>query len=127
MPVEYDDSMWPVVTLRMIDRLTESEEDEFIEFAMVPPRRHEPYVGLIDLVRAQTPSARFVRKQASAMARYEEAIATYCRGTAFVANSPMIRGAIRAVLHLQRLPCPRFVTATNDAAWAWARGQLPSE
>ena len=107
MPVEIEDSAWPIVTLRIRGVISCEEEDRFIGASVAFPDRGERYVVVIDLLEAKTPSSRFVREQAAAIGKREEMLGTYCAGIAFVIDSAMLRGGVRAVFSLS----PAFESA----------------
>lgn len=124
MPFSLDDSRWPLVALRVEGSITAAEEVEFSERSTRLPERGDRYAVVIDLRDASTPTPRFVRLQAKAQKLRAEQLRSLCVGVAFVISSPMIRGALRAILHLQSLPCPQVVFASLADSQAWARKQL---
>jgi len=124
MPVELDDSAWPIVTLRIRGALSGDEEDNFIEVSVGLPERGERYVAVIDLLEARTPSGRFVRRQAAVMGKHEEVLSTHCAGMAFVIDSAMLRGGLRAIFHFQGPPSPHVVVRTVEEAHRWAESKL---
>lgn len=127
MPVEVNESTWPIVSLRIQGTLSHKEEDHFIETSVSFPLRHERYVAIIHLLEAATPSARFVRGQACAQRDRRTELEEFCAGVVFVIGSAMLRGALRAILHLQGLPSPHVVVETEEAAQAWARAQMQAD
>lgn len=124
MPVEQDDSAWPVVTLRIRGTLLDEEEDEFIEASVGFAEHGERYVAVIDLLEAATPSARFIRGQAAAMGKYADVLSRRCVGMAFVIDSAMLRGGLRAIFHFQGPPSPHIVVRTVEDALRWAGSKL---
>ena len=124
MPYFFDDAQWPLVVLRIEGSLTPAEEIEFSERSTRIPEREARYAVIVDLTEAGTPSSRFVRLQAKAQKLRFEGIQTRCAGIAFVIRSPMIRGALRAILHLQSLPCPQEIVASLEAARAWTTERM---
>ncbi len=124
MPVELDDSTWPVATLRIVGTASAEEEAYFTTSSVRFPERREHYVAIIDLREAATPTPRFVRSQAAAQKAHLEELRAYCLGVAFVIQSAMLRGALRAILHLQDLPSPYIVVKTIEDARAWATARL---
>lgn len=124
MPYSLDDSQWPLAVLRIVGSVTSAEEVEISERSTRLPERAERYTVIVDLAQAGTPSPRFVRLQAKAQKLRYEGLQTYCGGIAFVIRSPMLRGALRAILHLQSLPCPQVVVASLPEARAWTAEQL---
>ena len=126
MPYELDDSDWPLVVLRVVGSITAAEEIEFAERSTRLPEREERYVVIVDLMGAGTPSPRFVRLQAKAQKLRAEGLHTRCAGIAFVIGSPMLRGALRAILHIQSLPCPQVVVASLEDARGWTADRMTS-
>lgn len=124
MPVEIEDSAWPIVTLRIRGVISCEEEDRFIGASVAFPDRGERYVVVIDLLEAKTPSSRFVREQAAAIGKREEMLGTYCAGIAFVIDSAMLRGGVRAVFHFHRPSSPHVVVTTVEEACRWAESRL---
>ncbi|MGH1343921.1 MAG: hypothetical protein ACRBN8_20350 [Nannocystales bacterium] len=124
MPYFFDDAQWPLAVLRIEGSITPEEEVEFSELSTRLPERGVRYAVVVDLAKSGTPTPRFMRLQAKAQKLRNEGIRAHCAGIAFVIHSPMIRGALRAILHLQSLPCPQVVVASFDDARAWTTEQL---
>lgn len=124
MPYTLDDSRWPHAVLAVIDSLTSDEEDSFAERSSALSTRGERYTAIVNLLESDTPTSRFLRVQAAAMKRHKATLAEQCAGVAFVIDSAMMRGALRAVLHLQPLPCPYTVVKHLDQAEAWVAEAL---
>ena len=127
MPVDFEEATWPIATLRIRGSLTASEEDFFTQTSVDLPLRQQRYVAIIDLLDAATPTTRFMRGQAAAQRKREEELRAYCVGVAFIIRSAMIRGALRAILHLQGLPSPYIVVATVEDARRWAETMLATD
>ncbi|MEM6294145.1 MAG: hypothetical protein AAGA54_22895 [Myxococcota bacterium] len=121
MPFSIDERDWPMVMLTITGSVTHAEEDDFANRSCALPSRGERYSAVVNLLDADTPTSRFIRTQASAQKRSEDALRTHCAGIAFVIGSPMLRGALRAILYLQPLPCPQIVVGTVDEARTWAQ------
>ncbi|MBV1857164.1 MAG: hypothetical protein KUG77_02045 [Nannocystaceae bacterium] len=124
MPYSFDDARWPLAVFRIEDSLTAAEEVEFSECSTRLPERELRYAVIVDLAKAGTPSPRFMRLQAKAQKLRYAGIQTHCAGIAFVIRSPMIRGALRAILHLQSLPCPQVVVASIEDAQTWTAEKM---
>ncbi len=117
-------SQWPIVVMRIEGKLVGEEIDQWVTTSTTLPDRNERYVAIIDLLDAKMPSVESLRKQAKAQGEAEDRIRMFCAGIAFVIGAPMIRGALRAILHMQDLPSPyRVVTSVREAE-AWGREQL---
>jgi hypothetical protein len=124
MPFTLDESRWPIATLTIVDSVTHDEEDAIADGSSGLSLKGEPYAVIVDLLKAGTPSPRFIRVQAAAQRRRFQEIADHCAGIAFVINSPMLRGALRAILYMQSLPCPQTVVKTMAEAEAWTSASL---
>lgn len=121
MPYTLDDSDWPRATLTIVDSVTRDEEDAIAQGSSGLSTRGDRYTVIVDLRRASTPTPRFIRVQAAAMRRHERTLADNCAGVAFVIQSPMLRGALRAIFYLQALPCPQVVVKDLDEATTWTQ------
>jgi hypothetical protein len=64
------------------------------------------------------------RRQADWIRDNAALIKAYSACTAFVIGSPLVRGALTAILWLQPMPSPYTVLATLALAQAWALEQL---
>ena len=130
MPVTVDDTAWPIVVVSIVGSLSEAEEDTFVTTTTGFPARGDDYVAIIDLTDAGIPSGRFIRHQAQAQKEHRAALHERCLGVAFIIQSVMLRGALRAVLHLQSLPCPQLVVQSREEARAqahlWIAGDTPT-
>ncbi|MGH1348766.1 MAG: hypothetical protein ACRBN8_44935 [Nannocystales bacterium] len=124
MPVEIEDSAWPVATLRIRGAISSEEEDRFIEASERFPDRGERYVAVVDLLEAKAPSGRFIRGQAAAMGKRGAGQGACCVGMAFAVDSAMLRGALQAVFHFQRPSSPYVVVRDVQEARRWAESML---
>lgn len=111
--------------MTVVGSITADEEDAFSQQSTDLPLRGERYTAIVDISEAATPTPRFMRLQAAAQKRRDTELAAQCAGIAFVVRSPMIRGALKAILYLQPLPCPQTVVRTRDEAESWVSEALP--
>lgn len=80
---------------------------------------------VIDSSRQSQPSsARQRQMQAAWLKEHSAALRAGCVGMAFVIQSPLIRGAMTAVLWLQGLPYPHTVLGSRTAAEQWCTERL---
>lgn len=124
MPFSIDESCWPVAVLTIVGQVTRDEELAIARGSSALALRGERHVLIVDLLRAATPTPQFVRTQAAAQREHYDAIAKTCAGVVFAINSPMLRGALKAILYIQDLPCPQTVVKTLEEAKAWASRAL---
>jgi hypothetical protein len=116
----YDESSWPVVQFRFTGRLDAIESVRYFRDAdallLAPPG----FTCVMDGVAMQMPEVELVRQQAKWLKTNSAQVRRINRGFAFVAPSAVIRGMVRAVLHIQPLPVPHAVFTDLDEGMAWA-------
>jgi hypothetical protein len=87
-------------------------------------RRGQRYGVIFDATRAARPSATQRRMMASFMTEHRADLARLCVGGAFVITSPLIRGAMTAILWISPMPFPHVVVASEAEALGWVRSRL---
>lgn len=86
--------------------------------------RKQKTVTIVDSRRSGRVPASLRKKQAEWLKQYENLLTTYSVGTVFVIDSPLVRGALTAILWLQPLPTAHAVVATLAQAESWAVERL---
>lgn len=88
--------------------------------------RKSPTVTIVDSRGSSRvpPSQR--KMQADWINQYSNLLAKWSLGTAFVIDSPLVRGALTAIFWLQRLPMEYVVVGTRAEAERWAAERLRS-
>ena len=86
--------------------------------------RGERYAIVLDARTATPPQAAQRRMQADMMKAEHVRLGKLCVGGAFVIPSPLVRGALTAILWIQPLPWEHTVVADLTTAEAWARNRL---
>ena len=74
--------------------------------------------------KAVLPNRKYLQQQAIWLKEKEQLMRKYCRGTAYVIQTPMIRWALKAIFSLQTQPVAYTVVKTQHAAEEWARKQM---
>lgn len=82
------------------------------------------YACVYDISRCDIPSAAERKGITDVMATYEAKVERFCRGAAMVAASPLLRGALTAILWIQPMKHPHAVVATRQEARALCAGWL---
>jgi hypothetical protein len=118
---EYDESEWPVVQFKFVGRLSDSELENYLRDADALVNGERTYACVMNGLDMLTPEIEFVRRQAKWIAHNAQAMRRVNRGIAMVSSSAMIRGLVRAVLHLQALPVPSQTFSELAEGIAWAR------
>ncbi len=127
MPVEVDDSRFPFVLITFHGRLTDEEFERYLgETEDIMERRggESRYAVILDARESGMPTSKQARMQADYLARNEKRLEEVSVGTVFVIASPMIRGAMKAILWMQSMPNEQAVVDTLEAAESRARDML---
>lgn len=122
--IRVDESRFPVIIVTFEDTVPDAEFDAYLARLDAHVARRIRCAFVFDATRAGRSSATQRRKQADWMRANEHVLRTYSAGYAFVISSPLIRGALTAILWLQPMPAPHVVVPTFEEAERWARGQL---
>ena len=119
-----DTKQWPIVVHSVDGVLTDAELDAYIAQADTILARKVPHVTVLDASRSglTTPAVR-ARAAAWQKAHHEE-LKQYCRGTAYVVPSSVLRFVVMSLLLLTQLPTPFTTCETLDEALAWGKKRL---
>ena len=113
---EFNTREWPVVHFRFFGRLQIAELDQYLTDADSVIAENKPYACILDGLEMLTPGSDFIRRQAEWIRINSETLTRLNRGTAFVTESAMIIGLVRAVFYFQPFPSPyAFFKALPDA------------
>lgn len=117
--IECDSSAFPFVHVRFApDNASDAEVRAFIDEQRRLLERKQRFAMLVDASRLTSSSAAQRRMYADWMRESEAPSKLYCLGMAVVMSSPIIRGAMQAVLWLFSPPVPIEVFARSDEARA---------
>ena len=122
--IEFDESRFPLVVVTYRGIASTVEFEAFLARIGGWLAKGRSYALVFDCSSAAVPSALQRRRFAEWTASHRGDLERLCVGKAFVITSPLIHGALTAVVWLQQLPYPHQVVATRKAAEAWCRGQL---
>lgn len=123
MGYHYHTQTWPVVRFEFVGRMTAEETDQYFADADALIAGGKPYATVMDGTDMLVPEAEFVRRQARWLHDHSRQVQQLNRGIAFVVQSTLIRGLVRAVMHFQEMPVAyEWFSHTEDAmVWAAAR------
>ncbi|MCU0671301.1 MAG: STAS/SEC14 domain-containing protein [Myxococcota bacterium] len=116
-----DSSEWPFVRVTYVDSVDDAAFERYVQEQAALLERKEPYVVLFDARRSGMPTAKQRQRMARYMRDHETQLRRYCRRGAFVIESPLIRGALTAILWIQPLPFPHEVFASVEDAERFLR------
>jgi hypothetical protein len=123
--ITFDDSLWPLLTLRISGAMTDKQFEEFLARSSTYVERGEKYVSITDLGRvAGLPSAAQRHMQAEWIRRHEAALRERVLANANIITSAPIRLALSLVFHLKPLPMPYAAVADMDSALRFVTGKL---
>jgi hypothetical protein len=86
----------------------------------------EPYVTVLDARDGKRPSAVERNLQNEFRVKHEAHVRQYCRGSALVCNSEIIKGVATAMFWFKKPDTETKVFTNMDEAMAWARSRLES-
>lgn len=119
-----DRSTWPVVTIKFMDPATDDEFDAYLDTLDALYEQEEPFALIFDARDAAYLPAKYRRRQAEWMEANHERIEHYLAGTAYVVDSLVTRGVLRAIFAMQSQPAPYTIVGTLEEAHAWTDDQL---
>jgi hypothetical protein len=112
---------WPLVLFRFSGDVSLTQLNDYLQRQEAMLARREMMGSLVlteDLKLWDTP---VLRRQADWIKQNVELLRRYSVGAALIIASPVVRGMLKAVLWLQPMPQPHFVTANVDQALDWLR------
>lgn len=121
-PVHVDAAEWPVLRVTPPHQITDDEMQAFLAwYRELVLRRREPFALVLDLRRTSGMTPRQRQMITDGMGG-EESI--YCRGTAMVFSSAVLRGILTAIFWIRKPRYPTRVFATVEDAGAFAHGLM---
>jgi hypothetical protein len=127
MDKRFDDSRWPVVTLRFSEESTNEEWQLFMDHVRACCTRRERFAVIADGSRMRGMPTALQRKMGADLVewiRKNHPRPWPVVAWANVVTSQLVRGAITAILWLSSPPHPNKVFATWDDAFTWVKAEL---
>lgn len=124
MPYKFDGREYPLVRMHLREWLDESEWDRFYADFTELLEHEQPFAAVLDTVSLRAPEIRQLRGLAAWIQNHQQPLARLHRGCACVIDSPMIRGTLKAVIHMQPMPMPMAVFDDAAEADRWARERV---
>jgi hypothetical protein len=123
-----DVSRWPLVVVRVDDGPTTKEHvAAFVASQRAMLARREPFVEIADAMNASVISAVERRLLADWLKESEPLAAPLCVGIGVLVSSPIVRGALNAVLWLKSPVYPMHVCSSDDDAVSFLRGAVRTD
>lgn len=125
MPIHVDASRLPLVVLRFEGAPSDEEFSRYLdEVAREVFALDRPHGMLVDAARLTSMSAKQRRMQADWMAKHDATVRRNSAGNALVITSPLIRGALTAILWIRPMPSEHVVVSTYAEAEHWILAKL---
>ena len=114
---------WPILILQTSDTLEESRHAlDVVE--EIYETHQEPYAIVLDARDGRKPSATERNLQNDFRIKHQEYVREYCRCSALVCNSAIIKGIAAAMFWFKKSDTVTKVFNDMDEAMAWARSRL---
>ncbi|WNG45447.1 hypothetical protein F0U60_16065 [Archangium minus] len=124
MPVTFDDSLWPLLTIRYVGTMSDMEYEESLSRLSSFLHRREPFFFIIDTSRSGTPNNSQRQRQVEWSRAHEGLERTWGRGTAFIVTSPFVRAAMSLFFHVRPPGTPYVITSDMGSALAWILARM---
>ncbi len=132
--IEVSTTHWPLIHVRFVGHADQPTFDTYLEqLSRAMLWRRGPRVMLMDATECGYVNSYARKRQAEWMRAHDQEIRDEMLGVAFAIRTPLVRGALTAVLWLQPLSCPYTVVHDGAAAlsrcraWLEARGLMLPE
>ncbi|WNG36264.1 hypothetical protein F0U61_23265 [Archangium violaceum] len=120
----FDDSLWPLLTVRMVKDATTRHFDEFLDISLSYLLRREPHVVVTDLRQGGVMSPKLRHRLHEWVKCHDPLFRESVIGEAFVLTSPFLRLGLNILFYVRQRPCPYFIDARMEPAVTWAADQL---
>jgi hypothetical protein len=124
MPLQQDDSAWPLVIDTSSGAATDDDIERYVAAHDRYLARRELYAAVLDARGADQMSAAHRRRVAQWLTEHREELRRYHVALAFVSSSALIRGVLTAIYWLHPPPYPYKMFASLDEAKTWAREMI---
>ena len=116
---------WPILVVYSPPQHTDDELREHLkELGEIYDSRKEPYVLVLDARSGRRPSAVQRKIQSDFREKYDAHVRQFSRGTAFVTNSELLKGAATAMFWVKKPASTTKFFTNMDEAMVWAEEQL---
>lgn len=125
--IDCDETRWPLVEVTFHGNLRDDDFERYLSFLGSCHDRRQTWALLLDGSAVRGVSALQRKKMADFLHEHEALAKRHCVGTAFVLDSPLVRGTLTAIFWFQKQPTPYVIVATRLQAVAWLREQLAKQ
>lgn len=121
--IDIDGSDPDLLTVRFSGTVDDASFQRYLDAVYTRMKAGKRYALLIDALDAAVPPPPQRRMQIDFTAKHHERMVVCC-GIAFVIGSPLVRGALTAILWFQPMPVEHAIVASVDEASSWCRAQI---
>ena len=122
--ITFDDSLWPLVTVRWTGVMNDLQFEEFLVRSASFLERGESYISITDVRHAGVPSIEHCRALSRWLAAHEARLRERVLCNAILVTSAPLRLSMSLAFHLKPQPMPHRAVSTMDAALEYALGKL---
>ena len=116
---------WPILVVYSPPQHSDEElRNHLNELGAIYDSHKEPYVLVLDARSGRRPSATQRKIQSEFREKYDAHVKQFCRGTAFVTNSELLKGAATAMVWVKQPSTTTKFFTNIDEAMVWAEEQL---
>lgn len=119
-----DDSRWPLVDVSFHGNLVDADFERYLAFLERCHSKRQTWALLLDGTNVRGVSAMQRRRMADFLHDHEELARRHCAGTAFVLDSPLVRGTLTAIFWFQKQPTPYVIVGRREQALSWLFEQI---
>ncbi len=124
MPLDLDDSRWPVLVATLSGEAIDEEMDEYFAWMDRWLETGEPHAVVLDFRAGGANTAKQRRRIAAWIKQRSGQLAATRAGVVCVTESHVVRGIVTAIRWLIRPPYPWTVTSTMAQANVWVAERL---
>jgi hypothetical protein len=123
-PIEFDDTLWPLLIIRIAGRPTMRDLEAYLDRRLEYMRRPERHVLLYDTSDLRMPSNEMNQRHVAWLKEHDALIQEKVVATSVIITSPLVRLTASAMAHFWRSRVPYHITANLPEAARWAADRL---
>jgi hypothetical protein len=123
-PIEFDDSLWPLLIIRMSGRPLRRELEAYLDKRLEYLRGPERHVLLYDTSGLSLPTNDLNQRHVAWLKEHDALIQEKVVATSVIITSPPIRLTVSAMAHFWRSRVPYHIFANLPEAARWAADRL---
>ena len=118
------DLRFPLVQVEFHGNLRDEDFDAYLAFLGRAHDLRQTWGLLLDGTHVRGVSALQRKRMANFLHEHDALARRHCAGTAFVIDSPLVRGTLTAIFWFQKQPTPYVIVATREQALNWLHAQI---